>query len=162
MGVVKFKGEVVYEGPLAAFNISDGWNNSMAEYYPTASIHYVANEELRHQPLLVPNFTEPFNQRICFDIELDQSQVHDLNRIVQARKDAEEAKIVRLHKVVKVVRGRKVKIGTEGEVFWMGNSGFGPSVGLRLMDGSKVFTALKNVETVTLDKAFESEVLGLK
>ena len=57
-----------------------------------------------------------------------------------------EAKTVAKYKEVKVVRGRKVPLGTLGRVFWMGNSGFGMSVGLELANGSRVFTALKNVE----------------
>jgi hypothetical protein len=48
---------------------------------------------------------------------------------------------------VEVVRGRKVQKGTVGQVFWMGDNGFGISVGLELEDGSKVFTAAKNVES---------------
>lgn len=49
-------------------------------------------------------------------------------------------------KVVVVARGRKVPKGTEGVVFWIGNNGYGESVGLLLADGSKVFTASKNCD----------------
>ncbi len=49
---------------------------------------------------------------------------------------------------VTVVKGRKLPLGTTGRVFWIGNSGFGPSVGIEKLDGSRVFTAAKNVEAV--------------
>lgn len=60
-----------------------------------------------------------------------------------------EAKKVDWAKMVKVVRGRKVPIGTVAEVFWYGANRFGGfSVGLRHADGSRVFTDAKNVEVV--------------
>jgi hypothetical protein len=44
----------------------------------------------------------------------------------------------------------KVALGTVGRVFWMGDSGFGsgfgPSVGIELANGGKLFTAQKNVD----------------
>lgn len=159
MGLVKFKDEVVYSGPLGQFNVNPNWFNSMGEYYPHVSIYYAANETIRHTILKVDGFFDPGQSRF-FDIQFDENQVWDVARIRKARMDAKEAKVVRMYKLVKVVRGRKVPIGTEGEVMWMGDKGWGMSVGLRLVDGSVVFTALKNVETVTLDSAFESEVLG--
>jgi hypothetical protein len=54
---------------------------------------------------------------------------------------------------VEVVKGRKVAKGTVGEVFWVGDNGFGVSVGLSLTNGEKVFTAIKNIEsTIKLQK----------
>lgn len=47
---------------------------------------------------------------------------------------------------VKVVRGRKLPIGTTGEIFWVGDNGYGESAGLLLADGQKVFTATRNLE----------------
>lgn len=65
------------------------------------------------------------------------------------------------HKRVRVVKGRKVKHGTEGEVFWMGcydNSRFGDPwgiyttvrVGIRDDDGNVHWTSVENVEVVSL------------
>lgn len=59
-------------------------------------------------------------------------------------------------KKVKVVKGRKVPVGSVGEIFWRGASQFGQSrwaplqerVGIRLLDGTKVFTTLTNVEVM--------------
>lgn len=51
---------------------------------------------------------------------------------------------------VRFARGRKVAIGTEGQVFWLGSTKFrGVSqerAGVRLTSGEKVFTALSNLE----------------
>lgn len=161
MGIVKFRGLTVYEGPLAEFRVHNNWCNSMAEYYPYASISYVVGEEFKWSTIKVDAFVQP-EQHNEFEVVIDADQLSDMNRIIKARKDKEEAATIRLHKLVRVVRGRKVPIGTEGEVFWMGDSGYGMSVGLRLIDGKKVFTSIKNVETVLLDKVFESVVLGVK
>jgi hypothetical protein len=48
--------------------------------------------------------------------------------------------------IVKVVKGRKVAIGTVGEIMWLGENGFGDTYGLKLSDGSTVFVAAKNCE----------------
>lgn len=52
---------------------------------------------------------------------------------------------------VKVVRGRKVPKGTEGKVFWRGNSGWGDSVGFKTDAGEKHFTAERNVEVLDVE-----------
>lgn len=94
----------------------------------------------------------------------------DYQAAVKARAEVER-KTPSVGKAVKVVRGRKIPIGTQGEVFWIGQdsyarnyysrntprlSSFGiytvdeavqdKRVGIKLPDGSKVFTAAKNVE----------------
>jgi hypothetical protein len=64
------------------------------------------------------------------------------------------------HKTVKVVKGRKVPIGTVGECFWMGgydNSKYGDPwgiyttvrIGIKDDDGNVYWTALDNVEVVS-------------
>lgn len=50
---------------------------------------------------------------------------------------------------IKVVRGRKVPLGTEGVCFWVGDSRYGARVGFKGDDGKTYFTALKNVEATT-------------
>jgi len=52
---------------------------------------------------------------------------------------------------VLAVKGRKVAKGTVGEVFWKGRDAFKPNgycVGIRLHDGSKVFTSMDNVAKI--------------
>lgn len=68
-----------------------------------------------------------------------------------------KAKEIQKGKTVKVVRGRKVPKGTEGEVFWYGSTAFGYSVGIMYdvlndegiaIGRERVFTSAKNVEVV--------------
>ena len=59
------------------------------------------------------------------------------------------ATTVQVGKNVKVVKGRKVPVGTVGRVFWMGDDKFTPGqirVGLVTADGAKHYTAATNVE----------------
>lgn len=53
-------------------------------------------------------------------------------------------------KQVRVFKGRKVPIGTEGRVFWYGENQWGYSCGLELQDGTRVFTAAGNVQVIGL------------
>ena len=50
-------------------------------------------------------------------------------------------------KMLRVARGRKVAVGTEGLCFWIGQSAYGMRVGLKTPTG-RVFTAVSNVEVV--------------
>ncbi len=49
---------------------------------------------------------------------------------------------------VKVVKGRKVPVGTAGQVFWYGQTQYGWRVGFTTAAGEKHFTAASNVEVV--------------
>lgn len=51
-------------------------------------------------------------------------------------------------KTLKVVKGRKVKIGTTGVCIWLGNGQFGKRVGIKQSNGEVAWTALSNVEVV--------------
>lgn len=51
-------------------------------------------------------------------------------------------------KVLKVVKGRKVPVGTVGVCMWVGDNGWGKSVGIKTNHGV-VFTSIKNVEVAT-------------
>lgn len=58
---------------------------------------------------------------------------------------------------VKVVRGRKVPIGTLGKVFWVGTNQFGRRVGLKDSNGTVYWTSAGNIEII--DRPDESKVL---
>lgn len=60
-------------------------------------------------------------------------------------------------KVVSVNRGRKVAKGTIGQVFWIGNNGYGESIGIVTLTGVKHFTASGNVDVI----AVTAEIAGL-
>lgn len=66
----------------------------------------------------------------------------------EARKKEEAAKRPHRGQMLVVVRGRKLSHGTSGVCFWSGETRFGRSVGLKLANGSKVFTAERNVKVV--------------
>lgn len=58
---------------------------------------------------------------------------------------AEDPNEVKRGKQVVIVSGRKYPIGTAGECFWVGENRYGWGCGIKLADGSKIFTALRNV-----------------
>lgn len=70
-----------------------------------------------------------------------------------------DAGIVQKGKDVVVARGRKVAKGTSGRVFWMGDNGWGMSVGIELADGTRVFTAAKNVDVMNPDEYLDLDDL---
>lgn len=58
--------------------------------------------------------------------------------------------------VVKVVKGRKTPLGTEGTVFWLGESKFGGyRVGFETPSGETHYTALSNVESLGMTETTE-------
>jgi len=58
-----------------------------------------------------------------------------------------EAKVTR-GKTVRVVRGRKVPIGLEGEVIWYGETQYSPRVGIRDINGTVHWTSASNIEVI--------------
>jgi hypothetical protein len=64
---------------------------------------------------------------------------------------------------VVVEAGRKLPLGTQGNVFWIGRDSFSPKslrVGLVLTDGSKVFTSLGNVAKLNVPPVTDEEITG--
>lgn len=59
-----------------------------------------------------------------------------------------EARLLARGKDVRVVRGRKVPIGTEGRIFWYGSTQYGMRVGIETATGERMFTAATNVEVI--------------
>lgn len=94
----------------------------------------------------------------------------------RAYREAQARSRIEKGKIVKVVKGRKVPRGTVGMVFWEGNNGWGPMVGIALSPKkgpvtgkngktynsytSVVFVAVNNVEVVgrESDEAIEAAV----
>lgn len=60
-----------------------------------------------------------------------------------------EAAVPRKGRLVRVVKGRKVPVGTEGTVIWYGEGRYGVRVGLKDADEKVHWTAASNVEVVT-------------
>jgi hypothetical protein len=163
MAIVKYDGKVIIDYPIAHISVDSGWNNSMCEYYP--SIMVFTMETPDSKPVAKRLTPDNFHARCTSGLDItygpdDELMKAQYDAFYKKQEDEEEAKTIRVHKVVTVVRGRKVPIGTVGDVFWMGDKGYGMGVGIRLLDGSKVFTSLKNVEVMNPDKEFEKIVLG--
>ena len=71
-------------------------------------------------------------------------------RKARAAREETERKAPRKGRRLRVVRGRKIPIGTEGTCFWMGESRYGTRVGLRVEGSAEpVWVDAKNVEAVT-------------
>jgi hypothetical protein len=62
---------------------------------------------------------------------------------------------------VEVVKGRKVAKGTKGEVVWKGRDSFRPNsyrIGLRLLDGTRVYTSMDNVMKLGVTPPSEADL----
>jgi hypothetical protein len=69
-----------------------------------------------------------------------------LYEAARARAAAEEAARPAKGKMLRVVKGRKVPVGTVGLCVWIGDSGYGTRVGIRDAAGAVHYTAVTNVE----------------
>jgi len=65
-----------------------------------------------------------------------------------ARRELERIMRVEIGKRVQVYKGRKVAKGTEGIVFWMGDTGYGTRVGIKDASGTVHWTAETNVQVI--------------
>ena len=161
MGEVRFKGKLVYSGPICKWEFKSNWCDSMATYYPYIVVHYLLPDGILGFRRVDANELSDPKDVAGIQVVLDTDMVDEMKRLDQIFARKLESKNINMHNLVKVVKGRKVPIGTEGEVCWMGLDGFGnKKVGIRLKDGSRVYTATSNVENITDDEIFEREFLG--
>jgi hypothetical protein len=104
----------------------------------------------------------------CFGSKVDatpeviaeyEAYLEKQRKAAELAQDKEQARQPKFGRTVKVVKGRKVPVGTTGEICWVGvnqfahQSYYAPSkkslrVGIRLLDGTKVFTDFANCEIV--------------
>lgn len=87
------------------------------------------------------------------DATPEVSAAYVAHRQAEASRRYRELEAVRAREVSKgkrlrVMRGRKVAHGTEGECIWLGDNGYGFRVGIRTDAGEVVWTAAKNTEVV--------------
>lgn len=66
----------------------------------------------------------------------------------RAAEAAREAATPRRGKRLRVVKGRKVPVGVEGECIWTGNGHYGPRVGIKDDEGEVHWTAASNVQVI--------------
>lgn len=72
-------------------------------------------------------------------------------RAAEERRAYEESRLARGRRV-RVVKGRKVPVGTEGTLIWLGGGRFGGRVGLKDDEGTVHFTAAGNVAVMQEDR----------
>lgn len=89
---------------------------------------------------VAPLVYTPEEEALIAEIEAEIASLETLHREIEAEKT------VRKGCDVVVVRGRKVPRGTEGRVFWVGDSPYGVRVGINTPSGETVWTAAGNVE----------------
>lgn len=61
----------------------------------------------------------------------------------------------------KVVKGRKVPRGTIGEIFWIGDKGYGVKVGLKDAKGQSHFTSVSNIICTAFGLDFGQDPVGM-
>jgi hypothetical protein len=78
-------------------------------------------------------------------------------------REEKERKAPKMGRRARVVRGRKVPVGTEGVVFWRGDSDYGERLGLATTDrkvngryADVVWVASSNVENIESDEDYEA------
>ena len=119
----------------------------------------------------IPVANSEFGASATFTVDADDTiKAHVFNYFVAqatARMQAERARVVAqciaaakepaIGREVEVVKGRKLAHGLTGIVFWMGDKGWGMSVGIEInkpgpFHGKRVFTSAKNVSVVNPDE----------
>jgi len=101
------------------------------------------------------------------DDVIEKAEAHQKQKDFEAwkRRNEEKSRIPEKGRQVKVIKGRKIKQGSEGVVFWYGKgrvfsrSRFATApmrVGINI-DGDKVFTDAGNVEVINPEQYLESE-----
>lgn len=80
-------------------------------------------------------------------------------RMTQAARDR-AAQDVRKGTAIKIVRGRKIPVGTTGVAFWKGSGAYGQRVGFKDAAGNTLWTAATNVEAVYDDAAVVAAALA--
>lgn len=142
-----------YQGAVVSVVFRD-WPGDFWRYIPEVIVWDAEAERERQLPL---NESANPHLREGSSILSDETKAH-MARVKRARNrkaifesDFRSACTVAKGDTVRVIKGRKVALGTEARVFWVGNSGYGESAGLLLANGSKVFVAIGNVARLPQD-----------
>lgn len=143
------KGETVtsYEGKVVS-TYSNGTYND--DYYYAVVYELDENDEPIYSDVMYHTTAFATNGGAVIDAPEWVLEDYDslLSQINREKAEAAYRNDVRRGNTVRVVKGRKIPKGTTAEVFWIGSTRFGTSVGLELPSGERVFTSKHNVEVV--------------
>lgn len=123
------------------YNYPGAWDNwNLPEFYTVATV--LNGDEIQCRTM--PDDTKP--NATPEDLAHYECLVRGDEEYRERLEAERQYKIPTKGKLVRVFKGRKVPIGTEGRVFWYGENQWGFSCGIELQDGKRVFTAAGNVE----------------
>ena len=153
--MIKYKNEIIFNKQVANVSVDSGWCNSMLEYYPSIYVAYFENNKLTGTRIALDIYYSSDSQVMAaLEIKYNDADVAQYEAVMAQRKAEREEQeriaelmTVKWGRTVKVVSGRKIPVGTEGKVFWVGDTRYGRSVGLEI-NGRKQFTSIRNVEVV--------------
>lgn len=163
MGHVKFKDQVIFNGPVAHVGIDYGWNDSMATYYPAIIVSYITEfDEITTQRIVVNDFYDPDFQRKYVTSEIDSRDANLYAEIFTRNVMRESSKKISVGKNVVAVKGLKVPKGTEGTVIYINRNKFGEYAHLKCGDKIINFVSTENLKVVDIDESFEKTILDIK
>ena len=156
-------GDMIYRRSVTVF---DG---SVAETFDSDVVigHYMKNRATAWSVDASPQVMAAYHkwllsEKLPMDALLHSYAVHGdfLRSLMDREEKARSMPPLKRGQTYKVVRGRKVPIGTMGKVFWFGDKGWGMGVGLNTSDRKDargrnldvVFVALKNLEYVQTEE----------
>jgi hypothetical protein len=149
--MVIIKGQVITNKSICKAEIADNWNNSMAEYYPVLWVYSMVDGKPQAEQFDVSHISnDPYTLRTEMQVFINEEMLFDYKAYQDREEYNREFPIVRKGKIVEVVKGRKVPIGTVGRCFWAGQTKFGMACGIELDNGSKVFTNYHNVKVIAM------------
>jgi hypothetical protein len=146
--MIMLNGRILSLKSVAEVHIDGGWNNSMQEYYPSIDLVQFLDGQIVRESIRVGMDVTPAKIRAMLVFTPDPIQVAGLKAYWQRKADEREAPIVRKGKTVRVIRGRKVPIGTTGLVFWVGDGTYGTRCGFVDESGTVHWTSVANVEVI--------------
>ncbi len=80
------------------------------------------------------------------EVKAAEAKLNELKRSMNRQIESMKAPVK--GRTIKVVKGRKVPVGTVGTCCWVGESRYGVRVGLKTPAGETLWTAASNVEAV--------------
>jgi len=152
--------KVMYEGATLSIREHNGYNDS--DFYATVwddekgviSIEYATTRAYTYDNWAKVDATDEVREKAR---RWQHDRVYELELEEQRERNVEESHQPMKGRMVRVVKGRKVPIGTTGEVFWFGEGTWGPRVGFHDADGETFWTAASNVEVIDPDQYLASE-----